>query len=88
MAIAKHDSESAKVLAERLRSIIVGMTAYRTGLSESELRQLAQQNPESLTTIVRDEQIRGILQGREPVLRSETSREIMVLLNKVESGSV
>lgn len=87
-AIAKHDPESAKALGQRLRSIVFGMTAYRTGLSESELRQLADKNPEALTAIVRDEQIREILQGREPVLRSGTSREIMVLLNKMESGSV
>jgi flagellar biosynthesis/type III secretory pathway M-ring protein FliF/YscJ len=87
-AIAKHDPESAKVLGERLRSVIFGMTAYRTGLSESELRQLAEQNPESLAAIVRDEQIREILQAHEPVLRTGASREIAAILTKVESGSV
>jgi hypothetical protein len=87
-AIVEHDPKSAAALEERLRSIIFGMTAYRTGLSQSELRQLAEQNPASLAAMVKDVQIREILQGHEPVLRSATSREIGVLLTKLESGSV
>jgi len=87
-AIVEHDPKSAAALGERLISIIFGMTAYRTGLSQSELRQLAEQDPESLAAIVRDDQIREILQGHEPVLGGATSREIGVLLTKLESGSV
>ena len=86
--IEERDPTSTKLLATRLRAIVLAVTAYRTNISEVKLEELARANPQSLSELIRDEDLVQVIVGNESQIISKEPEAIQALLSKIESWSI
>jgi len=82
--VNKHQPEALEILAEKFRSIALARIVARTNLSKKELQELAENSPNNLLGIVKDEQIARLVAGNAPLLASASYRQIAELLSMIE----
>jgi hypothetical protein len=87
-AIQQREPKSVESLATRLRTIVLALEAYRTGISEARLEEMAKENPQSLLELIREEDMTQILAGNASRIIGKDLRGIEALLTKIEGLSM
>jgi len=85
-AVYGGDSNSSKILSEEIRSIVLGVVAVRTKLSKREIIALAENHPENLRVVVRDDEIIKFLTGHS-FGQALGEKELEETLSKIEDWS-
>lgn len=84
-ALDDHDQDAQNVLTEKLKSIALSTVAARMRLSKREIMELAENNPDSLHTIVVDPEMLELLSGKTS--NHQDRQRLNQLLSKIEGLS-
>jgi predicted TIM-barrel enzyme len=69
---------------ERFKSIVLGAIAVRTKLSKREILELAENHPETLRAVVRDDEIMLLLAGYQQFGGPLSEKELEGMLSKIQ----
>ncbi len=86
-AVYRGDANASRILSEEIKSIVLGAVAVRTRLPKKEILDLAENHPESLRAMVRDDGIMKLLAGYLPLGASLTEEKLEQTLSKIASWS-
>lgn len=85
--IFRHDKGALRIVLDRLRSLALGTVAAHLGLSKKEILELAQNKPQSLRTIVDDENLVKLLTTEPSQTEGLTGTGLEKVLRSVERWS-
>jgi hypothetical protein len=86
-AVHGHHPESINVLSERLRSLAITTVAARKRLTRKELQELADNDPKSLDSIVKDAQMVKLLARNASALKTGSRLEFEELISRIVNWS-
>ncbi len=82
------DVNSSRILLEQIRSIALGAIAVRTRLSKIEILELAENHPEELRALVRDDEITNFLTDHQPLVRPLGEKDLEGIISEIEGWSL
>ena len=86
-AVYGRNKMALRILSEQLKSLALGTIAARARLSRKEILELAEKEPQSLSAIVQDEEMRRLLAGYPPLGEGVSEKELEEILFRIESWS-
>ncbi len=86
-AVYRGDTNSSRILLEQVKSIVLGAIAVRTKLSKREILELAENHPENLRAVVRDDEIMTFLAGYHRFGDALGEKELEGMLSKIQDWS-
>ena len=86
-AIDHGDARSTQLLFERVRSLAFAAAAYYLNIAESQLRNLAEQNPTSLEQRMHDQTMFEMLTATSSAVNAQSSDDFRNYLTKIEEWS-
>ncbi len=82
------DINSSRILSEQIKSIALGAIAVRTKLSKREILELAENHPEELWALVRDDEITKFLTDLQPLGGPLTEKDLEEMISEIEGWSL
>ncbi len=82
------DVYSSRILLEQIKSIALGAIAARTRLSKREILELAENHPEELRALVRDDEITKFLTDLQTPGRSLGEKDLEQMISEIEGWSL